>query len=125
LKDCGNSGGQIMQLEDFLDFEPPPLERIRLRGTRINLEHLVSLFTSGMTPEQIHAYFGQWPPVEKIYGAITYFLNNRDSVNAYIARVEAAFQEEYERNKQEPESEVVKRLRALKAERATATGAST
>ena len=109
-----------MQLEDFLDFEPPPRERIRIRGTRINLEHLVSLFQSGMTPEQIHAYFGQWPPLEKIYGAVAYYLNSKESVDAYIARVEAVFQEDYERYKQQPESEAVKRIRELKAERAAA-----
>jgi uncharacterized protein (DUF433 family) len=120
LKDFAVEGKRVMQLEDFLDFEPPPKERIRVRGTRINLEHLVSLFLSGMTPEQIHAYFAQWPPLEKIYGAIAYYLNNKESVNAYIARVEAVFQEDYERYKQQPESEAVKRIRALKGERAAA-----
>jgi uncharacterized protein (DUF433 family) len=113
-----------MQLEDFLDIESVPCEHIRIRGTRINLEHLVGLFRSGMTPEQIHAYFGQWPPLEKIYGAIAYYLNNKESVHAYMARVNAAFQEEFERHKQEPESEAIKRIRAIKAERAVAEGAS-
>lgn len=113
-----------MQLEDFLEFEPAPRERIRVRGTRINLEHIVSLFKSGMTPEQVHAFFGQWPPLEKVYGAVTYYLNNKDAVEAYMGRVEAAFREATERQAQQPESEVVKRLRALKAERAAEKGES-
>src|SRR6266508_6888917 len=97
-KDSKSDGGEVMQLEDFLEFELPPRERIRVRGTRINLEHIVSLFKSGMTPEQIHAYFGQWPPLEKVYGAVTYYLNNKDEVEAYIGRVDASFREDVERH---------------------------
>lgn len=111
-----------MQLEDFFEFEPPPRERIRVRDTRINLEHIVSLFQSGMTPEQIHAYFGQWPPLEKVYGAITYYLNNKETVEAYVGRVEAALRTAAEKQSQEPDVEVVRRLKAIRAERAAAKG---
>ncbi|MCE9533105.1 MAG: DUF433 domain-containing protein [Planctomycetes bacterium] len=111
-----------MQLEDFLDFEPPPLERIRVRGTRINLEHIVSLFKGGMTPEQIHAYFGQWPPLEKVYGTIAYYLNNKESVESYMARIEATFQEQYQAYQKQPESELMRRIRELKEQGALAQG---
>ena len=76
-----------------------------------------------MTPEQIHAYFGQWPPLKMVYGAIAYYLNNIAAVEAYIERGEAAFQETYRRHLQQPESEVAKRLRTIKVQKIAAEAA--
>jgi uncharacterized protein (DUF433 family) len=109
-----------MQLEDFLEFESEPCERIRIRGTRVNLEHVLELYKGGMTPEQIYGYFGQWPPLEKVYAAITYYLANRESVEAYLARGEAAFRAKYHDHLGRPETEAVRRVRAAKAEREAA-----
>jgi uncharacterized protein (DUF433 family) len=106
-----------MQLEDFLEFESEPCERIRIQGTRINLEHVIELYKGGMTPEQIYGYFGSWPPLEKIYAAITYYLANKETVEAYIARGEAEFQKRYQEYLNQPVPDVVSRMRALKAER--------
>jgi uncharacterized protein (DUF433 family) len=106
-----------MQLEEFLEFDTEPCERIRIAGTRVNLEHVIELYTGGMTPEQIYAYFGSWPPLENIYASITYYLANKDAVDAYIARVEADFQKRYQEHLNQPVPDVVSRMRALKAKR--------
>ena len=111
-----------MQLEDFLEFETEPCERIRIEGTRVNLEHVLELYKGGMTPEQIYGYFGMWPPLEKVYAAITYYLANKESVEAYLSRGEAAFQATYQERLRQPDSEAVKRVRAIKAEREAARG---
>ena len=113
-----------MQLEDFLEFETEPCERIRIQGTRINLEHVIELYRGGMTPEQIFGYFGMWPPLEKIYASITYYLANKSFVEGYLARGEAAFQEQLKAHRQRPESDAVKRIRAVKAEREAAKSRS-
>ena len=113
-----------MQLEDFLEFETEPCERIRVKGTRVNLEHVVELYQGGMTPEQIYGYFGMWPPLEKVYAAITYYLANKASVEGYLARGEAAFQERLQEYRRLPESDAVKRIRAVMAEREAAKARS-
>jgi len=109
-----------MQLEDFLEFETVPCERIRLKGTRINLEHVVELYKGGMTPEQIFGYFGMSPPLEQLYATITYYLANKKSVEAYLARGEVLFQKQRQAYLAQPESEAVRRIRAIKAEREAA-----
>ena len=106
-----------MELKDYLEFESEPCERIRIAGTRVNLEHVLELYKGGMTPEQIHGYFGTWPPLEKVYAAITYYLANREAVDAYLARIEATFQMARDENRRRPEPEVVSRIRAVRAER--------
>ena len=106
-----------MLLEDFFDFETVPSERIRLKGTRINLEHVLELYRGGMTPEQIFAYFGMWPPLEKIYAAITYYHSEREAVDGYLERHEAAVRQLREEYDRQPKSDVVKRLQAIQSER--------
>lgn len=108
-----------MQLEDYFDFEKfdskqGVVERIRLRGHRIDLDLIVELFNAGYSPERIrHTY--QTVSLEQIYAAITYYLANKEAVDKYIERgraIEDVFYQEW--LAQEP-SPVVKRLRALKA----------
>ena len=47
-----------MQLEDYFEFEKfetkhGPVERIRIKGHRIAIEHVVELFNQGLSPERI------------------------------------------------------------------------
>ena len=106
-----------MLLKDYLEFESEPRERIRIAGMRVNLEHVLELYKGGMTPEQIYGYFGTWPPLEKIYAAITYYLANKETVEAYLTRIEATFQQAHEDYLRQPEAAVVNRIRAVKTER--------
>jgi uncharacterized protein (DUF433 family) len=110
-----------MQLEDYFEFETcdtpqGPVERIRLKGHRIAIEHILDPYLQGDSPERIFQSFRHTLTLEKVYATITYYLQNRARVDEYLRRhaefEEAAFQEYVKR---EP-PEVVKRLRALAAE---------
>jgi uncharacterized protein (DUF433 family) len=70
--------------------KPAPLCRdadgaIRVSGTRVSLETLVSAFDAGATAEEI---VQQYPSVElsATYAVISYVLDNRADVDAYVAK---------------------------------------
>ena len=59
-------------------------------GTRVSLDSLVYAFREGHTAESLAQSF----PVltlEQVYGAITYYLANREVVDAYLRQQEADF----------------------------------
>lgn len=63
---------------------------VRVGGTRVTLQTIVGAFRNGSTPEEIAQ---QYPAVSlsDIYSVISYYLQNRADVEAYIAdRNEAA-----------------------------------
>lgn len=95
-----------MRLEDYLDVQAPDV--IRLRGHRIGLEHVVEAYKEGESPEQIAAYY-QSLSLEEIYAVIAYYLRNRDDVDAYLARVNAAVAA---REQAHHPSAVIRRIRA-------------
>ena len=84
-----------MQLEEYFDFESTPVERIRIKGTRIDLDFVVDYFKHGMTPETIAKNFVTPLDLEQVYATITYYLHNRDQVEAYLQRREAIGEENY------------------------------
>ncbi len=72
-----------MELEQYFDFIGP--DEIKLKGHRIGIEHIVELFNLGHSPEQIaQDYPGL--ALEAIYASITYYLHNREDVDAYVLR---------------------------------------
>lgn len=105
-----------MQLEDYFEFEKfqtpfGEAERIRIKGHRIAIEIVVNDWKAGLLPEQIVA---RYPTLnlEKVFATLTYYLHNKERVEAYIEqsdRIGEAYYQEY--LKKEP-PEVVKRLRA-------------
>jgi uncharacterized protein (DUF433 family) len=126
---CNNEtnalGETKMQLEDFFDFdrvevEPFGLvENIRVKGTRIGIEFIIGPFLKGDSPERIFHGYRHSLSLEQVYGTITYYLHNKTKVDEYLRRgddVCAYFYREYLKN--EP-SDVLLRLRALKAQRQT------
>ncbi len=58
-----------------------------ITGTRISLDSIVYAFLLGGSPESIQA---DWPTLslEQVYGAITYYLANRETVEEYLRRSE-------------------------------------
>src|SRR5688572_717951 len=110
-----------MRLEDYFDFLSD--DDIRLKGTRIGIETILYDFLHGsQTPESIAA---RYPAVnlEQVYATITYYLNNKESVRAYLERwLEhgRAMRAQQERNP----SDAVLRLRKLKAGRETVSAES-
>lgn len=107
-----------MQLEDYFEFHTEPVEYIRIKGTRIGLEHVVELYKGGMFPEQIALHFGCPISVEQAYAAITYYLHNKDAVEAYLERGRAIGDANYQKWLAQEPSDAVKRIRAIKAARA-------
>ena len=77
-----------MQLEDQFDFVPPPYEQIRLKGTRIGIEHVIRYYNGGMTAEQIAHAFAYPLPLAQVYAAITYYLQRKDELDAYVRRLD-------------------------------------
>ena len=78
----------------MLSFEAPalPLQvdnegTIRVSGTRVRLDTVIFAFNQGYTAEEI---FSQFPALElaDIYVVISYYLNNREAVDAYIQEQE-------------------------------------
>jgi uncharacterized protein (DUF433 family) len=110
-----------MQLEDYFDFNTEPVEHIRIKGTRIDIDFVIELYHQHMTAEQIAVHFGCPITVEQAYATILYYLHNRAEVDAYLARREARWQQTLQEYQGKEPPEVVKRLRALKAARSQAS----
>lgn len=110
-----------MHLEDYFEFHTEPVEYIRIKGTRIGLEHVIELYKHGMFPEQIAVHFSCPITVEQAYAAITYYLHNQDAVEAYLTRGRALGDANYQKWLAQEPSEAVKRIRAIKAARAAGT----
>lgn len=104
-----------MRLEDYFDFLGP--DEIRIKGFRIGIEQVLANYLEGFSPEQIAM---ELPGLsqEEIHAAITYYWHNRADIDAYLRRVEAIGEAEYEQWAQNP-SPLVRRLRAARAERST------
>lgn len=107
-----------MQLEDYFEFEKNErYERIRLKGTRIALEHLLEPYLKGVSAERVYQSYHHSLSLEQVYAALVYYLHNKAEVEGYLDRVRAADEAAYQEYlKQEP-SPVAKRLRALAQQR--------
>lgn len=59
--------------------------------TRVSLDSVVYAFLEGESPESIVQNFSSLS-LEDVYGAIAFYLSNRDLIDAYLAEGEAEFQ---------------------------------
>src|SRR5215831_8673417 len=55
-----------------------------IAGTRISLDSIVHAFQEGESPEGILRSFPMAGPLVRTYGAITFYLENKDKVEAYL-----------------------------------------
>jgi uncharacterized protein (DUF433 family) len=93
-----------VQLEDYFDFEKldskhGPVERIRVKGSRIAIEVVIAAWKEGATPEHMADNYRPSLNLEQVYATITYYLHNRDAVEDYIRRGEGvadAYYQEYQ-----------------------------
>jgi uncharacterized protein (DUF433 family) len=67
-------------------------EEYWIEGTRISLDSVVYSFLNGESPESIAQNFPLLS-LEQVYGAIAFYLANRELVNAYLKKGEAEFQQ--------------------------------
>jgi uncharacterized protein (DUF433 family) len=96
-----------MQLTDYFEFEKfetpfGPSERIRIKGHRIAIEHVLALYKAKVSPEEIVSVHYPSLTAEEVYATITYYLHNREAVEAYLQRgeeVATAYYEEWMRTR--------------------------
>jgi hypothetical protein len=84
---------------------------LRVGSLEVSLDSVVIAIQRSQSPETIQQLY----PVltlEEVYGAITFYLANRDEVNQYLERQEQVWEELRKRADHNP-SPVVQRLRAL------------
>ncbi len=83
--------------------------RVGLPG--VSLDSVVIAFQQGHSPETIQQLYPTLT-LEEVYGAIAFYLANRDKVDQYLERQEQLWDQVRDRAAQNP-SPVVQRLRAL------------
>ena len=61
---------------------------LRVTGTRVPLDTIVTAFEQGSTPEQIVQSYDTLK-LDDVYAVITYYLRHRDAVRAYLEERQA------------------------------------
>jgi uncharacterized protein (DUF433 family) len=64
-----------------------------IAGTRIALDSIVLAFKDGESPETILQSFPMAGPLVRVYGAIIFYLENREKVEAYLRDQERLWDE--------------------------------
>ena len=64
-----------------------------ITGTRVSLDSLVYAFLKGQSAESIQDSFPS-VTLEEVYGAIAYYLGNREAIDSYLRKQEATFERE-------------------------------
>ena len=102
-----------MQLEDYFEFLDP--DDIRIKGHRIGIDDVIKYYLDGYSPDQI---LEELPSLnlEKIYATLTYYLQNRRQMDAYMLRLAKWREERYQEWLANP-SPLALRLREIKAQR--------
>jgi uncharacterized protein (DUF433 family) len=103
-----------VQLEDYFDFHTEPVEYIRFRGHRIDLDFVLEMFLGGKSPDEIAK---QYPTLSlvQVYVAITYYLQNKEAMDGYLARREKLAEANEREVRAQPPTEAEKRIWAIKA----------
>ena len=61
-------------------------------GTHVSLDSVVHAYRNGAAPESIFRSFPLIGSLERIYGAITYYLAHQPEVNEYLKRQDTVWQ---------------------------------
>lgn len=112
-----------MQLEDYFEFEKcatpfGEIDRIRFKGSRIAIEHILEAHLQGESAERIYYNYRHALTLEQVYAAITFYLNRKAEINSYLERGRDLEDQLYQVYLKGEPDEFVSRLRALAAERA-------
>ena len=103
-----------MQREDYFDFLVP--DDIRLKGTRIGIEHILYQYIHrAQTADAIAKRF-RTVTLEQVYATILYYLHNQETVSAYIADWLDWCDRMRAEQRQNPPA-FIEKLRQLKAEK--------
>lgn len=74
----------MLELEDMYCYVEERDGGYYLAGTRVALDVIVHAFQDGESPEGILRAFPMAGPLVRIYGAITFYLENKEKVEAYL-----------------------------------------
>ena len=100
MAQVGAEGGagtktESLNIRDIFDFISP--DAIRIKGTRVGIEIVVERFLDGESPEEIRRHHPHLTPLQ-IYGSITYYLLNKEVLDACLKagweQAEATYQEQ-------------------------------
>lgn len=102
-----------MQLEEYLEFRDQ--DEIRIKGTRVGIEIVLTEYLNGRTAEEIALNYPALS-LEQLHASITYYLHNRASMDRYLARWRA-FGTESRAAQERRLPEIVVRLREITRQR--------
>jgi len=88
-----------------------------IAGTRISLDSIVHAFQAGESPDEILRSFPTAGPLVRIYGAITFYLENTEKVEAYLREQEQRW-EALRRARPKSDDPLTKRLQEAKQQAA-------
>jgi uncharacterized protein (DUF433 family) len=91
--------------------EPDSQGVLRVGSLDVSLDSVVVAFQEGHSPETIQQLYPALS-LEEVYGAVAYYLGNRNDVDQYLKRQAQIWELARQRAAQSP-SPVVQRLRAL------------
>lgn len=96
-----------MDLERYFEFINE--DAIRIAGTRVGIETVLRDYQEGASPEEIVLRYPTLS-LEQVHATITYYLANREKVEAYLERVRQRQEEAWQEQQRHP-SEFVRSLR--------------
>jgi uncharacterized protein (DUF433 family) len=83
-----------------------------IRDTRVSLDSVVYRFLEGLSPETIQADCFPALSLDQVYGAISFYLANRDEIDQYLAKTDKDY-EEFRRRIRAEYPEAHRRLDAI------------
>jgi uncharacterized protein (DUF433 family) len=102
-----------MELESNFEFLSP--DAIRIKGTRIGIEIVLDDYLNGHSPEEIVARYRNLT-LKQVYATITYYLFNREKLDAYLDNWRREGEAAWEEQRRNPPPGL-KRLLDIKAQR--------
>jgi uncharacterized protein (DUF433 family) len=84
-----------------------------IAGTRIPLDSIIIAFKNGESPEMILRSYPMAGPLVRVYGAIVFYLENTEEIEAYLTDQERLWAELKAKETELPES-LAARLREAK-----------
>jgi uncharacterized protein (DUF433 family) len=109
-----------MKPEEYFTFETietqfGPVERIRIKGHRISIEHVIERYQNGKTAKNIVERDFPTLSLDEVNAAIAYYETNKVAVDEYIRRGEEVAEAFYQEHLRGRPSAVGQRLRELRS----------
>ena len=103
-----------MEIENYFEFIED--QAIRIAGTRVGIETVLRDYQEGASPEEIVLHYPTLS-LDQVYATITYYLANREKIQAYLAQVRQRQEEAWQEQQRHPSDFVLALRRRLERER--------